>query len=151
MLRQSDKSSKGVFIRAWITWILKNLELFPIREPGDMVGHSTMITEVPFISWRHHQPQGEGSEEIGEALGIPEMAQEAVGRQEGAGEQMQQDDIRSAVQDLSSKIQSIQQEQQTIIKKQSGLLQFMRNCFNKIGENFHIDFASCSFSSEEDV
>ena len=58
MLRQSEESSKGMFIGAWTTRILKNLEHFPIKEPGDLVGHSIMITEAPIISWRHQQPQG---------------------------------------------------------------------------------------------
>ena len=57
---------------------------------------------------------------------------------------MQQDDIRTTLQALTSKVEDIQ-------KKQSRLKRFMKNCLTKIGEQFNIDFAGCSCSSEEDV
>ena len=50
ILRQSEKGNRRVFVGAWITRLLKNLELFPVREPADCIGRSTKLTAAPFVS-----------------------------------------------------------------------------------------------------
>src|SRR5262249_24480806 len=49
--RQSKAGTRGVFVGAWITRILKNLDLFPIRELSDCIGQTARSSAAPIIGW----------------------------------------------------------------------------------------------------
>ena len=49
--RQGEKGRKGIYVGAWITRILKNMNLFPDRAPHDRVGKSLPMLEHVLRYW----------------------------------------------------------------------------------------------------
>ena len=154
LLRQAEVGNKGVLVGTWITRILKNLGLFPIQEPGDCVGKFVRLSAAPIIGWGYKPQRNEGNsdDELEEIEGyVPEQNAEAEIQEDEPQEPRARRSSAELLQELSTKVQSMQEEQQRMMKKQNRLKWFLQNCFTKLGETLGIDFASCSCSSDEDV
>ena len=117
ILRQSEEKPKGVFIGAWITRILKNLDLFPLRPLTDDIGSVVKLPEGPIITWQRQQRQQE-SEDSGEAPQARAAEEGEVGQQEAATEpaaggvraSTRYDDIRSTLQAMQKEKQKLAQQ-----------------------------------------